>query len=416
MKKTFCVSMLTFAVVIFGLFSCEKPSQSNIPVTSVSLDIKEKTVNIGEEFTLIVTVTPDNASDKSVKWTSSDSEVASVDQTGKVKALKDGTTTITVTTNDGAKQASCVVKVTETFATSETKVDVLNFQYLGNHSLGEGYHMYRLDLVPSGTVKIEPNGKYKFIKKGAIYSFYFSSNAPASDDNLNPTFGNYTISQDFSKMTFDMEQSFLWEYDDYGEFADERPKFKSGNLNIGENKITFKGIDENDTKYSLVFDGNYSIKDLRPNPWEEEPQSTSTIEKNFNSGVLLLGKVYEPTNTRAILLLTEPDPEHQLVASIVFITSGETNKLIPGNYTVSDSQEINTILRSKGSRPGNKGTKIYGNSLIGTASGDIYKAPIYFIDSGNAIVTETNIIFEGLSHFGSRLKITYTGNMEPIQR
>ncbi|MDO4725669.1 MAG: Ig-like domain-containing protein [Porphyromonadaceae bacterium] len=416
MKKTFCVSMLTFAVVILGLFSCEKPSQSNIPVTSVSLDIKEKAVNVGEEFTLTVTVTPDNASDKSVKWTSSDSEVASVDQIGKVKALKDGTTTITAITNDGAKQASCVVKVTETFATSETKVDVLSFQYLGNLSFGEGYHMYRLDLVPSGTVKIEPNGKYKFIKKGAIYSFYFSSNAPASDDNLNPTFGDYTISQDFSKMTFDMEQSFLWEYDDYGVFADERPKFKSGNLNIGENKITFKGIDENDGKHNLVFTGNYSVIDIRPNEWADEPKEPTTINKAYSLGELVIGGVISGTDTRRIWLSTKPDPDDQLIASIVFVISADASILTTGTYTVSDSREKNTILKSIGSQETSTGKK-YTNSFVGTSDGDYHcQPPIYFIDSGNAIVTETNIIFEGLSHFGSRLKITYIGNMEPIQR
>ncbi len=412
MKKTFYLSLLTIAAVLFGFVSCETP-QANTAVTSVSLDINEKTLNIGEEFTLTATVSPDDASNKSVKWTSSDETVASVDQTGKVKALKDGTATITVTTDDGAKQASCKVTVEGFSAVAETKIDVLSFQYLGDHTLGEGFHMYRLDLVPSGTVRIEDNGSYSFIKKGAIFSFYLSSNAPANTNNLKPTFGDYTISQNYSKMTFDKEQSFLWEYDDYGIFADERPKYKSGTINIGENTITFKGIDELDRKYNLSFAGDYTILDLRPNEWADEPQEPTTINKTYSSGELIIGGVIPGTNTRQIWLLTKPDPSDQLVASIVFVISGDASVLTPGTYTVSDSREKNTILKSTGSLESHQG-KRYANSFVGTSDGEYYyKPPMYFIDSGTAVVTTDKITFNLVSHFGSTINITYDGDMEP---
>ncbi len=80
-------------------------------VTGVKLDITSKELTEGESFTLKATVEPDNATDKSVTWSSSANDVASVDQSGKVTALKAGTATITVTTKDGSKKATCAITV-----------------------------------------------------------------------------------------------------------------------------------------------------------------------------------------------------------------------------------------------------------------------------------------------------------------
>ena len=81
------------------------------PVTGVKLDITSKELTEGESITLKATVEPDNATDKSVTWSSSANDVASVDQNGKVTALKAGTATITVTTKDGGKKATCAITV-----------------------------------------------------------------------------------------------------------------------------------------------------------------------------------------------------------------------------------------------------------------------------------------------------------------
>lgn len=67
---------------------------------------------VGANETLTATVSPANASDKTVIWKSSDTAVATVDTTGKVAALKAGTADITVTTKDGSKTAKCTVTVT----------------------------------------------------------------------------------------------------------------------------------------------------------------------------------------------------------------------------------------------------------------------------------------------------------------
>ena len=79
-------------------------------VESVSLDKTNITLTEGDSETLTATVYPDNATNKNVSWKSSNTSVATVNN-GVVTAIKAGTATITVTTEDGRKTASCQVIV-----------------------------------------------------------------------------------------------------------------------------------------------------------------------------------------------------------------------------------------------------------------------------------------------------------------
>ena len=81
-----------------------------VEVASVTLDRQELQLKKGEEATLTATVSPEDATDSSVSWSSSAGDVASVDQQGKVKALKSGTAVITATA--GEMSATCEVTVT----------------------------------------------------------------------------------------------------------------------------------------------------------------------------------------------------------------------------------------------------------------------------------------------------------------
>lgn len=81
-------------------------------VTGVSLDKTSLNLNPGKEGTLTATITPSNATNQNVTWESSDTKVATVDN-GLVTAVAEGTATITVTTADGGKTATCEVTVTQ---------------------------------------------------------------------------------------------------------------------------------------------------------------------------------------------------------------------------------------------------------------------------------------------------------------
>ena len=88
------------------------PSQPQVvAVSSVSLDKTSVSLNAGESVTLAATVKPDNATNKTVSWSSSNASVASVDASGKVSAVAEGTATITAKAGD--KTATCSVTVTK---------------------------------------------------------------------------------------------------------------------------------------------------------------------------------------------------------------------------------------------------------------------------------------------------------------
>ena len=86
---------------------------SDILVTGVTLNKNSTTLAILATEILIATIEPFDATNQTVLWSSSDDNVAEVDQNGEVTAVSAGTATITVTTEDGNKTATCVVTVTE---------------------------------------------------------------------------------------------------------------------------------------------------------------------------------------------------------------------------------------------------------------------------------------------------------------
>ena len=82
-----------------------------VHVESVSLDKTELQLAVGENATLSAAITPENATDKNVTWSSDNETVATVDANGVVTAAAPGSATITVTTADGGKTATCAVTV-----------------------------------------------------------------------------------------------------------------------------------------------------------------------------------------------------------------------------------------------------------------------------------------------------------------
>ena len=81
-------------------------------VNEVSLDKTELALTVGDTQTLTATITPDDANNKNVSWSSDKPSVATVDENGKVTAVAVGTANITVKTVDGEKTAVCAVTVT----------------------------------------------------------------------------------------------------------------------------------------------------------------------------------------------------------------------------------------------------------------------------------------------------------------
>jgi uncharacterized protein (TIGR02145 family) len=88
------------------------PAANDVVVTGVTLDKTTLELIEGANETLTATVAPDDATNKDVTWSSSDSAIATVNIMGKVTAVKAGSAVIVVATSDGGKTATCTVTVT----------------------------------------------------------------------------------------------------------------------------------------------------------------------------------------------------------------------------------------------------------------------------------------------------------------
>ncbi len=97
----------------------------------ITLDISEAKINVGETQTINATVTPSNATDKSVVWYSSNESVATVDG-GIVTGVSEGTATITAKTTQGDYIASC--KVTVVVPVEAIELDTNNVELKENES------------------------------------------------------------------------------------------------------------------------------------------------------------------------------------------------------------------------------------------------------------------------------------------
>ena len=118
-----------------------------IPVTGVSLDESSITLDVGGSQTLTATVTPEDATNKKVCWSSDNEAVATVSEDGVVTAVAGGTAVITATTHDGLFTASCTVTVNAPATAPNIITDTLP-----DGKVGEAYSQ---TLTANGTTPIK---------------------------------------------------------------------------------------------------------------------------------------------------------------------------------------------------------------------------------------------------------------------
>jgi hypothetical protein len=119
--KKFSIAAMTVAISAMTFWSCgsddpepvvtpEPGTPETVAVTSVTLNKTTLALKVGASETLTATVAPSNATNKTVSWASSNTNVATVNN-GAITAVAEGTANITVTTADGAKTATCALTV-----------------------------------------------------------------------------------------------------------------------------------------------------------------------------------------------------------------------------------------------------------------------------------------------------------------
>ena len=138
--------------------TCEV-SVTAVHVTGITISQSSLEMIVGATSQLTATVIPNNATNKSVIWSSSDDSVAQVSSTGQVKAIGKGVATITVTSIDGEYSQICTVTIKE----PELKVDI---------SMGVGYYMSDTSYVQGVFVEISASGGSGFYTDYYIKLYY----------------------------------------------------------------------------------------------------------------------------------------------------------------------------------------------------------------------------------------------------
>ncbi|MCH5177367.1 MAG: Ig-like domain-containing protein [Prevotellaceae bacterium] len=142
---------------------------AGVKVSNISFNTSNANLTTGRQLTLVATVTPDNADDKTLTWTSSDPNVASVTASGVVTALAAGTTTITAKANDGS-EATASATITVANAEAPTWFSAVNTGEFYIRNVGTGRFLgqgnswdTQASLIVHGKpIKVTAsNGKYK---------------------------------------------------------------------------------------------------------------------------------------------------------------------------------------------------------------------------------------------------------------
>ncbi|SHL32559.1 Ig-like domain-containing protein [Flavobacterium chilense] len=152
-------------------------NSSNVAVTSVSLSPSSVSLAVGATQQLTATVLPSNATNKSVSYASNNTGVATVNATGLVTAISNGTATITVTTADGNKTSTAAITVSTATGNYFTIKNKWTNNYLYDAGANVGY----------GTTVA--NNNYKWEKVAVDATYFILKNVGTGDimhiENLN---------------------------------------------------------------------------------------------------------------------------------------------------------------------------------------------------------------------------------------
>lgn len=147
-------------------------------VENITLDKSEISLNKNDSYTLTASLTPSNALSQDIKWSSSNNDVATVDENGKINAIGIGNAIITATSTDGTnKKATCIVNVTSklqsiNFETSEVVInsndDFINLQVYTNPV--DTTDKFELEYKSSdeSVAKVDKNGKVTPVRGGSV--------------------------------------------------------------------------------------------------------------------------------------------------------------------------------------------------------------------------------------------------------
>lgn len=132
-------------------YKCNITIKTKTKVTGISLSQSSNNIYVGDTFSLNTTINPNNATNKNVNWSSSNSSVATVNN-GIVTGLSEGTTTIIATSEDNSGiKASCTVAVSQKYGSISGNITWQYNKYIGTKSDTGAY----VALIPKNINKLK---------------------------------------------------------------------------------------------------------------------------------------------------------------------------------------------------------------------------------------------------------------------
>jgi len=189
--KKFLVTVLTMLLLI-TLLPIQTFAATSSVAKSVKLSKKSFTLSVGETETLTASLSPSNASNKKVQWSSSDKKIATVTSKGKVRAIGPGDATITAKTSNG-KKTTCVVTV----------VGYLDRMMYSN---------YQSDTLNNTFSLFEGNDNWSnSCKRAMIFNFAYIGEYPdeVQDSKQTKSVVNYTLAGKYDVFTCTLTQRAL---------------------------------------------------------------------------------------------------------------------------------------------------------------------------------------------------------------
>ena len=196
--------------------------------TSISMNVSSAVVRKGETKQLSVKLNPTDVANKSVKWTTSNSQIATVSSTGVVKGIKEGKVTITATTTDGSnKKATCNVTITLPFkdlSPSDWEYSAVEYMYNRKYISGTSTTTFspNMKLTRGMLVTILHNmegkpyvaGKCKFPDVQNTQEYYYNAIKWASSNKIVSGYNNGKFGPN-DNITREQLAVILWKYSKY---------------------------------------------------------------------------------------------------------------------------------------------------------------------------------------------------------
>ncbi len=184
--------------ILGGLFNIDKievKSVGSVPVTSVALNPTTASISVGGNTQLTATLSPSNATNKNVTWSSSNTAVATVNASGLVSGVAAGSATITVTTSDGAKTATSVITVTTISSTFPGYYNIISRNSnkgldVAGYSTSNGANVQQYDIVNGGgnnqrwKFETAGDGNFYIIVKSSLLYLATENNSTADGVNV----------------------------------------------------------------------------------------------------------------------------------------------------------------------------------------------------------------------------------------